>query len=139
MADQEQTDDAPNTAPPVASSTAISNIDQDKMWAMIGYSSAIFGIPLFIVPLAMNDTLPLATYHARQAAAIYVGFLVSIVGFSVLTMVTCGFGALLFPAVFLVWVPSIHGLMLAAQGVREEPLGVFGLGDRMFGQIGKDR
>ena len=139
MADHDQPGGPDGTGhPPVHQQTGMSNIDQDKMWAMLAYASTLFGLPLFIVPLAM-DNLPLARYHARQAAAIYIGFLLSFVVYMVLTFVTCGLGALFFPIIFIPWIPSIHGLMLAAQGSDQEPIGVFGLGDRMFGKIGQDR
>jgi len=104
------------------------------MWALLSYASMFLGFPVFIVPLAMRNN-EFAVYHARQAATIFIGFLLLFMAYFVLAFITCGFGAILFPVIFLAWVPTIHGIILASNGELQEPVGLFGMGDRLFGSI----
>ncbi len=116
--------------------------DQGKMWAVLAYASFFIGFPLGIIPLIQRDDA-YALYHAKHATAVWLVFLVSsmVLGlaFGIVSMVTCGFGAILFP-IFVVptlWamLVSVHGLVIAMNGQWQEPIGGFGLGEMMFGNI----
>ena len=104
------------------------------MMAVLSYGSMFLGFPAFILPMITKDD-EFALYHARQAAAIYILWLILFAVIFAVSMVTCGFGAFLIPIIFLVYIPTIHGMILAAQGDMREPMMVFGLGDKMFGGI----
>jgi hypothetical protein len=69
----------------------------------------------------------------------FVSVLVLNVVVTLLSVVTCGVGALLFPLAFLpaLWmiVVGIHGLILSINGEQKEPIATFGLGDKIFGSI----
>jgi hypothetical protein len=59
--------------------------------------------------------------------------------YTVLSFVTCGFGAILFPMI-LIPVPwgmivGIHGLILSLNGQWDEPIGGFGLGEMMSSSL----
>jgi hypothetical protein len=84
-----------------------------------------------------------ALHHARQAAIIFGSGILLValytVGTIVLSVVTLGFGSFLslccIPLLFLPWVPTIHGLVLAFNDRWDEPLGLFGLGTKLLGGI----
>jgi len=112
------------------------------MWAMLSYGSFFFGFPLGVIPLLQRDD-PYALRHAKHATAVWlVVFGLSMVlmfAYTVISFVTCGFGALLFPMVLLpvpwAMVVAIHGLIISANGQPDDPIGTFGLGELMFGSI----
>lgn len=116
--------------------------EQGKMWAAVSYGSFFIGFPLGVIPLIQRDDA-FALYHAKTATAVWlVAFVVGVVMafvYTVISFVTCGFGSILFPIILLpvpwTMVVSIHGLILALNGQTEEPMGGFGLGEMMFGQL----
>lgn len=105
-----------------------------KIWAFASYASLFVGFPLFLIPMIQRDNA-FALHHARHAAACFLGLLGLSLGIGVLSIVTCGIGAFLFPIALLPYVPAVHGLMLVSDGKWGEPYGVFGIGDRLFGTI----
>ena len=116
--------------------------EQGKMWAMLSYGSFFFGFPLGVLPLLQRDD-PYALKHAKDATAVWlvVFGLTMVLGFlyTVISFVTCGFGALLFPMILLPFpwamLVAIHGLVIAINGQWDAPLGTFGLGEMMFGNL----
>lgn len=104
------------------------------LFALLGYASMFLGFPVFILPLAQRDD-EFALYHARHAGAIYILGMILVVALSLVSFITCGFGMLLFPIISLVYIPTIHGMILAAQGEMREPVMTFGLGEKIFGGI----
>lgn len=116
--------------------------EDGKLWALLSYGGLFVGLPLWIAPLLMrNDAF--ALHHARQGAIIFAyGFVLAgiyVVGSVLISIVTFGFGSILslccFPLIFLPFVPTIHGLMLAYNQKWEEPIGMFGLGTKLLGSI----
>ena len=74
-------------------------------------------------------------YHSKQAGAAYIiGAVLGII-VGIITMITCGFGAVLIPVIFLPLISAVHGLILVNNGEVREPAMVFGLGDKIFGSI----
>jgi hypothetical protein len=116
--------------------------DQGKMWAAVSYAGFLFGLPLGIIPMIQRDDA-FALFHAKQATAVWLVTFVSAVVLSivvtVVSIVTCGFGAILYPLVFLpgLWLfaVGIHGLILSINGEAREPIATFGLGEKIFGSI----
>jgi hypothetical protein len=116
--------------------------DQGKMWAILSYVGLIFFLPLGAIPMIMRDD-SYALYHGKNATAVWLGALISSIVLSivitVLSAVTCGVGAILFPLALLpgLWllVTGIHGLILTLNAKWQEPMGVFGLGDRLFANV----
>ena len=116
--------------------------DQGKMWAAVSYAGFLFGLPLGIIPMIQRDDA-FALYHAKIATAVYLVTFVSVLVLSIvvtiLSVVTCGIGSVLYVLLFLPWlwafVVGIHGLILSLNGKREEPIASFGLGDKIFGSI----
>jgi uncharacterized protein len=116
--------------------------EQGKLWAILSYAGFFVGLPLALVPLIARDD-PYALRHAKTATAVWLGaFALSIalvMLYAVISVVTCGIGAVLFPMLFLPapWavIVAIHGLVLALNGAWEEPIGGFGLGETLFGSI----
>ena len=123
-----------NSPPSGNGPTGGSSLNQDQMWAMLAYASMFIGIPIFIVPLAMRES-ELAVFHGRQAAAIFIAIMVAVPVWILVSLFTCGLGYILAPLFFLFWVPTIHGLILASKNEIVEPIGVFGLGNMLFGSI----
>jgi len=124
---------APAAAPEVDGPTA-EQIEQGKMWAILSYASMFVGFPVCVLPLAIRDN-EFALYHARHATIVYLAAMVLSVAFVFIYLITCGIGILFLPLLFLLWVPTIHGFVLAAGGKMEEPMGLFGLGDKVFGSL----
>ena len=116
--------------------------DQGKMWAAVSYAGFLFGLPLGIIPMIQRDDA-FALYHGKISTAVYLVTFVSVFVLSivvtVLSVVTCGIGALLYPLAFLpgLWLLAvgIHGLILSLNGEQKEPIASFGLGDKIFGNI----
>jgi hypothetical protein len=117
-----------------------------KIWAIVSYVGFFVGIPLCIIPLVLrNDSY--ALYHARHATAVYLGTLllgvtVAVIGVP-LNFCTFGMaGPVIGPlgVLIVLWpvVHAVHGLIIVARGKWQEPIGAFGLGDRMFGGIDVD-
>lgn len=116
--------------------------DNGKMMAMLSYGGVLFGLPLGVIPMLQRDD-PYALRHGKTAVAVCIGiwvsyFLVGII-YSIITTVTCGFGAILFPILFIpgLWglVTGLHGLMLTNGGTWDEPMGGFGIGEKLFGSL----
>lgn len=116
--------------------------DQGKLWAALSYGGFFLGFPLGVIPLIQRDDA-FALYHAKHATAVWLAVFVAstVLGvlLTIVSAVTCGFGALLFPLVLLpvpwAMVVGIHGLLLTMNGEWKEPIGAFGLGQILFGQI----
>ena len=116
--------------------------DQGKMWAILSYVGLIFWLPLGAIPMIMRDD-SYALHHGKNATAVWLGAIITSVilwvVLGVISAVTCGIGALLFPIAFLpgLWmlVTGIHGLILSLNAKWEEPIGVFGLGDKLFANV----
>jgi hypothetical protein len=116
--------------------------DNGKLWAALSYGGFFFGLPVGIVPLLQRDD-PYALKHAKTATAVWLGvFILSMVLtliYTVLSFVTCGFGAILFPMLLLPlpWgmLVGIHGLLLSLNGSWDEPMGGFGLGEKLFATL----
>lgn len=116
--------------------------EQGKLWAILSYAGFFIGLPLGIIPLVMRDDA-FALRHAKTATAVWLGAFGATIAlsmiFGVITAVTCGLGAVLFPILFLPapWalVVGIHGLVLAVNGSWDEPIGGLRLGDKLFGSI----
>ena len=117
--------------------------DDGKMWAVLCYLTMIMGLPLAIIPLVQRDD-DFALYHARHALAAYLAFTVVFVLFTALTvplgLCTLGMSTIVtLPAtiLMLLWplAVTVHGVILTINGERSEPVGVFGLGDMMFGNV----
>lgn len=113
-----------------------------RLLAALGYAGFFIGFPTGVIPLLMRQDA-LSLHHGKIATAVWLGnFVVMTIAsvlFTLFTWITCGLGGLLFPVLFvpLLWglVTAVHGLVLALNGELEEPIGAFGLGDRIFGGI----
>jgi len=116
--------------------------DQGKMWAILSYVGLIFWLPLGAIPMIMRDDA-YALHHGKSATAVWLGALITSIALSVvitlISVVTCGLGSLLYVFLFLpgLWllVTGIHGLILTLNAKWDEPIGVFGLGDRFFANV----
>lgn len=107
---------------------------EGRTWAYLSYASTVIGLPFCIVPLVQrNDAY--ALFHAKHATVTYILFWVLLFVYMGLSMVTCGVGALCFPIVFIAYAPMIHGLAIVSQDKWEEPMGLVGGGERLFGSI----
>jgi len=114
-------------------------IENGKSMALVAWIGLLVGLPLFIIPFVQNDN-DFATYHARHALVAFVIALlwstVLIVAFLMFAIVTCGFGYVLFPIVFLLLllplIPVVDGLIKAANGKVEPPLAIGELTGRLF-------
>lgn len=109
-------------------------IEQGKMFAILSYASMFIGFPVCVLPLAMRDN-EFALYHARHATIVYLAGMIFGVAIVFIYLITCGIGIVFVPLMFLLWVPTIHGFVLAAGGKMEEPMGLFGLGEKVFGAL----
>ncbi|MDP2305395.1 MAG: hypothetical protein Q8P18_05165 [Pseudomonadota bacterium] len=110
---------------------------EGRTWAYLSYASVFVGFPLFVVPfIQRNDAF--ALYHAKQAAVAYLLWVVLLMVYFTISMVTCGLGFFLFPMVMLPYVPMIHGFILVSNGEQTEPIGVLGFGDSLFAGVTVD-
>lgn len=117
--------------------------DEGRLWAILSYAGFLVGLPLGVIPMIMrNDAY--ALHHGKIATSVYLGTLVASMAVfvfgSILSFVTCGLGSIVFvPAMLLVavWplVTVVHGVVLAANREWSEPMGGFGLADRLFGSL----
>lgn len=116
--------------------------DNGKLLAALSYGGLFFGLPVGVIPLLQRDD-PYALKHGKIATAVWLGvFVLSFVMgilYSVIATVTCGLGAILFPILFLPWgwglVVGGHGLMITLNAKDEEPIGSFGLGEKLFATL----
>lgn len=120
--------------------------ENGRMWAVLCYLSFLVGFPIGFVPLVTRDD-EFALFHARHSTAVWLAVFVSTSVLAVFyvfaSFVTCGLASVLVLPVFLLpaaWgmTTGIHGLVLALDNRWEEPLGTFGLGDRMFSNVELD-
>ena len=117
---------SPDFQPPIT--------QEGRIWAYLSYASIVTGLPLFVVPFVQrNDAF--AIHHAKQAAAAYLILVGLIFAYFVISAITCGFGFFLFPIVLLPYVPMIHGFVLVTNSEWTEPVGVLGLGDKLFSGV----
>ncbi len=127
--------DAPAPAPvPEVDGPTAEQIEQGKMFAILAYASMFIGFPVCVIPLAMRDN-EFALYHAKHATIVYLAAMIGGVALMFIYLITCGIGIVFIPLLFLLWVPTIHGFILAAGGKMEEPMGLFGLGEKVFGAL----
>ena len=106
-------------------------VNEGQIWAYASYGSMFLGFPLFIIPFITKDNR-FAMYHAKHAAVAYIEMIALTAIITAISFATCGLGVFTFPLIFLAWVPSIHGFIIAANGRMEEPALCFGLGERLF-------
>lgn len=110
------------------------SVEPGKVLAMVSYAGIFISIPLGVIPMFMRDN-EFAMYHGKQATASFIiAFALGII-LSVVIAVTCGFGVILLPIMFLPLATAIHGLIIASKGEMKEPFGVFGLGNKLFGSL----
>ena len=114
-----------------------------RIWGLVSYGSHFLGLPLGIIPLIIADD-PYAVHHAKHAVAVYLVTLAIGVAASVVItpLVFCTLGMSVFVllpllVLFAAWplIHAIHGLILVLNGSWAEPIGTFGLGDRLFGGL----
>lgn len=107
---------------------------ESRLWAGLSYASTFLGLPLFLVPLLQrNDAY--ALFHAKHAAVTYILFFVLLFLYVGISTMTCGIGGICFFIPFLAYVPMFHGFVLVAGDRWEEPMGLVGGGERLFGSI----
>lgn len=116
--------------------------DNGKLWAALSYVGIFMGLPIGAIPLLQRDDA-YALRHGKTATAVWLGvFGLSIIFslvYSAIVTITCGFGFFLLPMVMLPWlwgaVVGGHGLLITMNGQWDEPIGGFGLGERLFPSI----
>lgn len=97
------------------------DVDQNKVYAIIGYIGILFLIPMLAAPKS-----DFAQYHARQGMVLFIAEVILWVAAWIVMLITFGFGAVLMPIVSIVaiiW--SILGIVNAANGVKK-PLPLIG-------------
>jgi len=112
-------------APLAHSSTAPKDpVEEGKMFAMLAHASVLVGIPLFVIPMAQREN-EFALHHGKAAAVNFIFFMIALG----ITMISCG---LLFPVIFLVYIPMIVGCVNAANGEQASFWAWGGIGERLF-------
>lgn len=106
-------------------------IEQGKGLALIAYLSMFTGLPLFLVPM-LDRKNAYALHHSRFAGVIYIESIIVGFAFAMMTFITCGFGALLFPILFIFWLPTIQGLIYVVNGDARAPIGTESLAQSLF-------
>jgi uncharacterized membrane protein len=114
----------------MAESTRVLNIPPEeieagKTMAFISYLSVIVGLPLFIIPLVVEDMKKnkFTMYHTEQAIVLYI---VSLIGWVAGTIgsIVC-VGAVLYLLVLLAWIFGIIGIINSFGG-KVTPIPLFG-------------
>ena len=98
-----------------------SDVDQNKVLAIIGYLGILFLVPLLAAPKSK-----FAQYHAKQGMVLFIAEVVLYVAAGIITVVTLGLGSVLYMIVglaSLVW--TILGIINAANG-QMKPLPLIG-------------
>ncbi|HNC95311.1 MAG TPA: hypothetical protein PLA94_32920 [Myxococcota bacterium] len=111
---------------------------EGRTLACLSYASIFMGLPFFLIPLLMRKDA-FAIHHAKQAAEIYVGFIVIFGLYFLLSFITCGFGGLCFPMVFLPYIPMLHGVMIALNNEWRVPFGITGMVDSALSGVQADQ
>ena len=111
---------------------------EGRTLACLSYGSIFFGLPFFLLPLLMSKDA-FAIHHAKQAAEIYLGFILLFVLYFLLSFITCGFGGLCFPIMFLPYIPVLHGVMMTLNNEWRVPFGVTGLVDSAMAGVQADQ
>jgi uncharacterized membrane protein len=125
----------PFSAAPVPQEMTTAVIEDGKTMAIVSHLSAFTFLPLFVIPfLQKNNAFSL--YHARQAAVAYVAYLSLYVAVTVISVVTCGAGALLFSALPLVGLAiTVLGGINASNGDPKEFPFIGAWADKVFGPL----
>jgi uncharacterized membrane protein len=105
----------------MAESTRVINIPPEeieagKTMAFVSYLSVIVGLPLFIIPLVVEDMKKnkFAMYHTEQAIVIYI---VSLIGWVTGTIgIFICVGSLLYLLVLMAWIFGIIGIINSFNG-----------------------
>lgn len=112
-------------------------IEAGKTMALLSWLSGLVGLPLWIIPMVQRDNA-FALYHAKHAAMTFILQIGLVVIYVVLATITCGMLGILFPIIFLAWIPMIDGIIKATGGRTDPPLIVGGLTDMIFGGLTVD-
>lgn len=86
----------PSSPPPPSQSAGVSGkeLEEGKLFAILGYVLNIFGLPFWIAPLVMRNN-EFALYHAKQAAFLWIaGVLLGIGGVVIFLVVAMVLGPL---------------------------------------------
>jgi uncharacterized membrane protein len=95
-----------------------------RILAAASHVSVFIGVPLFLLPMITRDDA-FALYHARQAALVSIGMLISVLLLVAFSIVTCGFGTIAGPLLMVWYVPAVLGL-LDVLGNRQKPIPLIG-------------
>jgi len=109
-------------------------VEEGKIWAILSHLSLFTGLPLFAIPLLYKHNA-FALQHAKWAGAAYAGALATWILVSLISLITCGMGAVLYVLILSWWIPAVQGLLGAAQGKLEEPLFVGAIAQKLFSSI----
>ena len=114
----------------MAESTRVINIPPEeieagKTMAFVSYLSVIVGLPLFIIPLVVEDMKKnkFTMYHTEQAIVLYIVSLIGWVAGTIGSFVCIG--AVLYLLVLLAWVFGIIGIINSFSG-KVIPVPLFG-------------
>lgn len=95
-------------------------IEKGKIMALIAYASIFVGFPAFLLPMLQKDNA-YALQHAKWAGAHFVIYLGTFMVVFAIALVTCGFGTLLVPLIFVPWVFAGLGALNALNGRTDTP------------------
>lgn len=95
-------------------------IEKGKPLALLSYASVVIGFPVFVLPMLQKDNA-YALQHAKWAGAYFAIYVAIFLAVLVVSFITCGFGTILVPVVFLPWVLAGLGALNALNGKTEAP------------------
>ena len=113
------------------SETALVPSDAGRMFAIASQASPFVGLPIWLAPFLLRDD-EFALYHAKQAALVYLGALISGAIISAIATATCGVGAILFLVMPLWFIPALMGMFEAFGGRKTPIIGVGDLAEDLF-------
>jgi len=100
-------------------------IEAGKTMAFVSYLSVIVGLPLFIIPLVVEDMKKnkFTMYHTEQAIVLYIVSLIGWVAGTIGSFICIG--AVLYLVVLLAWIFGIIGIINSFGG-KVTPVPLFG-------------
>ena len=100
-------------------------IENGKVMAFLSYLSLTVGLPLFVIPLVVEDMKKnkYTMFHTEQAIICYIAFIIGIVA-GTIGSIFC-VGAIFYLISLAAWIFSIIGIINAFNG-KLEPLPVIG-------------
>lgn len=113
-----KTDNVEAVTPQIGYASPQQDIEQNKIYAILGYILSLTGFPFFILGLVIpKPESKFAKYHANQALLVYVFYMTTNIVLTILSVLSLGIcGCLFFITIPVSFIYFVLGTINAANG-----------------------